>query len=87
MQSRTPLSKTRRAAFALAALGASGLLGLTSCGTDAVTTVAEENSASLEQASDVRDFEVLSVYDGSVTTLRETVDGDRPVLVWFWAPH
>jgi len=88
MKSRTPLSRRRRAAIAVAAFGASGLVGLTGCGgSDPVATVAEENAASLEQSTDVRDFEVLSVYDGSITTLRDTVDGDRPVLVWFWAPH
>ena len=63
-------------------------LGLIGCGgTDEVASVASENAEQLNEASDVRDFQVLSVHDGSITSLRETVDGDRPVLLWFWAPH
>ena len=48
---------------------------------------AEQNIPGLMTSDDVRDIEVVSVYDGSVTSLREVVTGDRPVLVWFWAPH
>ncbi len=48
---------------------------------------AEQNIPNLQTSDDVRDIEVVSVYDGSVTSLREVVTGDRPVLVWFWAPH
>ncbi len=38
-------------------------------------------------AATVFDIEVLDVADGGVTTLNEVVDGDRPVLLWFWSPH
>lgn len=48
---------------------------------------AERNIPLLETPGDVRDVQVLSVADGSITTLREAVDGDRPILLWFWAPH
>jgi hypothetical protein len=48
---------------------------------------AEQNIPNLQTSDDVRDIEVVSVYDGSITSLREVVTGDRPVLVWFWAPH
>jgi ABC-type phosphate transport system substrate-binding protein len=48
---------------------------------------AERNTPLLATPDDVRDVEVLSVADGSITTLRAAVDGDRPVLLWFWAPH
>lgn len=48
---------------------------------------AEQNLPHLQTADDARDIELLSVSDGSVATLREAVDGDRPVLLWFWAPH
>ena len=51
------------------------------------TAAAEQNIPNLQTSDDVRDIEVVSVYDGSVTSLREVVTGDRPVLVWFWAPH
>ena len=48
---------------------------------------AEQNIPNLQTSDDVRDIEVVSVYDGSVTSLLEVATGDRPVLVWFWAPH
>lgn len=48
---------------------------------------AERNIPLLQTPEDVWDVEVLSVADGSITTLREAVDGDRPILLWFWAPH
>ncbi len=48
---------------------------------------AEQNIPNLQPSDDVRDIEVVSVYDGSITSLREVVAGDRPVLLWFWAPH
>lgn len=38
-------------------------------------------------AAEVFDLEVLAVGDGNPTTLREAVTGDRPVLLWFYAPH
>ncbi|MGI9605555.1 MAG: hypothetical protein ACR2P0_05395 [Acidimicrobiales bacterium] len=48
---------------------------------------AEQNISNLQTADDARDIEVLAVSDGSVSTLRDAVDGDRPVLLWFYAPH
>ena len=48
---------------------------------------AAANQPSLATADDVLDTEVLVVADGSVTTLAEAATGDRPLLVWFWAPH
>jgi len=48
---------------------------------------AEQNLPNLQSADDARDIELLSVSDGSVATLRDAVHGDRPVLLWFWAPH
>ncbi|MGI9606274.1 MAG: hypothetical protein ACR2P0_09075 [Acidimicrobiales bacterium] len=61
-------------------------------GSDSVTNGspaenAEANTANLQSADDARDIEVLTVADGSISSLRDAVDGDRPVLVWFWAPH
>ena len=56
----------------------------------AVASAAETaatNQSSLRGSSDVTMIEVLDVADGSITTLADAVDGDRPVLVWFWAPH
>ena len=48
---------------------------------------AEANQPKLAAADYVLDTEVLVVADGSITTLAEAATGDRPLLVWFWAPH
>ena len=48
---------------------------------------AEANIGLLQPSSDVVSIEVLDVSDGSISTLQETVDGDRPVLLWFFSPH
>ncbi len=77
------------------ALGVAGLLLLaTACGSEgespgaaAAGEAAGENVDTLEINSDVRLTEVLAVDDGSIQTLQDAVDGDRPVLLWFWAPH
>ena len=53
----------------------------------AAAEAAQANLDQLESSSDVTMIEVLDVTDGSITTLADTVTGDRPVLVWFWAPH
>ena len=48
---------------------------------------AAENLPNLQSGETAFDVEVLSVADGSAVTVRSVVTGDRPVLVWFWAPH
>ena len=53
----------------------------------AASEAAAANIHNLQQSSNVLDIELLDVTDGSVATLREAVDGDRPVLIWFWSPH
>ncbi len=45
------------------------------------------NIDDLQQSDNVLDIETLNVSDGSVSTLREAIDGDRPVLLWFYSPH
>ena len=52
-----------------------------------VEDTAEANLPLLQASGDARDHEVLPVEDGSIASLRSAVDGDRPVLLWFWAPH
>jgi hypothetical protein len=52
-----------------------------------VAAVAEANLGDLVTSDDVRLIEVLEVDTGEPTTLTDTVTGDRPVLLWFWAPH
>lgn len=53
----------------------------------AANEAAAANADNLDQSGNVIDAEVLDVSDGSIATLRSAVDGDRPVLLWFWAPH
>ena len=48
---------------------------------------AAANLPLLQPAEEVVDYEVLNVADGSISTLREQVTGDRPVLLWFFSPH
>lgn len=48
---------------------------------------AETNIDDLEPSDDVRTLEVLDVKTGEPTTIADAVTGDRPVLLWFWAPH
>jgi hypothetical protein len=55
--------------------------------TPSVEDIAAANIPLLETADDPIDVEVVSVSDGSVASLRAAVDGDRAVLVWFYAPH
>ena len=52
-----------------------------------VEDLAAANMALLEASDDARAQQVLDVFDGSISSLRDAVDGDRPVLIWFWAPH
>jgi len=52
-----------------------------------VQQIGEANQELLQPSDDARDVEILSVADGSITSLREAVVGDRPVLLWFWSPH
>ncbi|MEE9416413.1 MAG: hypothetical protein V3V01_14110 [Acidimicrobiales bacterium] len=48
---------------------------------------AEANIKTLESTGNVRTTEVLNLSDGSKSTLEQAVTGDRPVLLWYWAPH
>ncbi|NCG25795.1 MAG: hypothetical protein GWP47_16890 [Actinobacteria bacterium] len=56
-------------------------------GQASVATSDDVRDIEVLSVDDVRDIEVLSVDDGSVSSLRDAVTGDRPVLLWFWAPH
>ncbi len=49
--------------------------------------VAEANQPLLEPGETVLEHQVLDVADGSIATLGEAIDGDRPVLLWFFSPH
>ena len=88
----TSLWSRRR--LAAAALGF-GLLA-TACGGGGVpdnpealaaNEQAAANIGNLQASDNVLDIETLNVADGSVSTLRQAIDGDRPVLLWFYSPH
>ncbi len=38
-------------------------------------------------AADVPDVQVVDVATGASSSLRALLPGDKPVLLWFWAPH
>jgi hypothetical protein len=95
---RPPRAQVLAAAFALmlAACGGSAQETTSTGGVDDATDssvsisaeeVAEANIPGLQTSDDPLDIEVLAVADGSVSSLRAAVTGDRPVLLWFWAPH
>jgi len=46
---------------------------------------AEETAAPAENL--FPDVDVTNVVDGSAVNLTSLGGGDRPVLLWFWAPH
>ena len=74
-----------------------GTVVATGCGGSAASTASPEAAAAVEAAAAAEDAlavtdspittEVLNVADGTATTLQDAVDGDRAVLLWFWAPH
>jgi cytochrome oxidase Cu insertion factor (SCO1/SenC/PrrC family) len=74
----------------VALLAALGLLAA-ACGdsspADTSAAAAEPDIDGLAASDDVRLTEVLDVETGEATTIADTVTGDRPVLLWFWAPH
>ena len=49
--------------------------------------MADANQSNLTISDDPLATEVLVVADGSITSLRDAATGDRPLLLWFWAPH
>jgi len=73
------------ASLALFATACGG--GVTSEEAAAAEAAAAENASLLEYTESVDTSQVLTVADGSITTLSEVVTGDRPVLLWYWAPH
>ena len=53
----------------------------------AATTAAVTNEAALQLTSDVATTQLLDTADGGIAQLADVVTGDRPVLLWYWAPH
>jgi len=74
---------------------AAGLaLLISACGDDAASDQARaaadpsrEDARADPSGADVLAVEVLTVDNDDPSTLRAAVTGDRPVLLWFYAPH
>ncbi|MEQ8840102.1 MAG: hypothetical protein RIB98_03905 [Acidimicrobiales bacterium] len=90
---KSPLRVAATASFVLLTFAA------TACGSDATTdtsatadtgTDAEHGEPDVPDTAvgdDVLLVEVLDVDTGEPTTIADAATGDRPVLLWFWAPH
>jgi len=53
----------------------------------ATRAIAEQNEANLTLTDDIATTGLLVGESGEITNLAEVVTGDRPVLVWYWAPN
>lgn len=84
--SRTVVRVLFVTALSVTALLASAC-GSDSSGTDTSAAAADAEPAGIPGIDEVRGLEVVDVATGETTTLADRVDGDRPVLLWFWAPH
>jgi len=87
--------------WSVAAVVALGALGFVACGGGGDGSSAGREAASAEQqpaadppapgqaprGSAIPDVTVLDVASGGEFALGSVVPSDRPVLVWFWAPH
>lgn len=73
------------ALFATACGGADG--GPSSEESSAAEAAAATNELSLSLTSDVATTQLLDTADGAIAQLSDVVTGDRPVLLWYWAPH
>lgn len=47
----------------------------------------QTSDGSLTVSDDVPDIEMTNLATGTSINLRSVVDGDKPMLFWFWAPH
>lgn len=61
--------------------------GASSAENAAAATTAEANELQLQLTSDIASSQLLDASDGTISTLADEITGDRPVLVWYWAPH
>jgi len=53
----------------------------------ATRAIAEQNEANLTLTDDIGTTGLLVGESGEITNLAEVITGDRPVLVWYWAPN
>jgi len=73
--------------LALFATACGGGGGPSSEQSSAAIAAAEVNQGQLTLTDDLATSEMLDTADGSIVDLRDVVTGDRPVLLWYWAPH
>ena len=73
------------AAIAAAACGA-GADGLTDEQASAAAEAAAVNESHLVLTAELDTTEMLDARTGEITTIGDTVTGDRAVLLWYWAP-
>lgn len=63
------------------------------CGSDDAATVAAPAPAAggdvpgSSTAGDVPAAEMIDVRTGAAVNLQSVVDGETPLLLWFWVPH
>lgn len=83
------------------AVGAVAMAGLVACGggagedsagrgstqSESTPTGPEAPGGASEGTSAIPDLTVLDVASGGEFALGSLIPADRPVLVWFWAPH
>ena len=61
-----------------------------SAGSQAVDEGAAEGAApepALAGPGDVPDLQMIDMHTGTTLDLQSVVDGQTPLLFWFWAPH
>lgn len=73
--------------MATACGGPGGQGAPTSAQAEAATEAAAANESTLVFTDDFSTTQLLNTADGEVTQLSEVITGDRPVLLWYWAPH
>jgi ferric-dicitrate binding protein FerR (iron transport regulator) len=85
----SPLVRWRRLGLvsivAVSAMIGAGCAGTgTTAGEDRSETTASANTAT---AAGLPEVDVLDVADGSTVQLGSLLPAEKPLLVWFWAPH
>ncbi len=56
-------------------------------GTVSDGTADDSTAAAPADPGDVPDFEMINVHTDAPVNLQSVVDGETPLLLWFWAPH
>ena len=75
------------ASLALFATACGGGGGQSSEAASAAEAAAATNEAQLDLTGIITTTQLLDTADGGIAQLSDVVTGDRPVLLWYWAPH